>query len=171
MHFSDCQDVYDNGIFRSIPNSPYAHSEEAGRSIAYGRDLEGQKLPSPLDECPPNFAVRNSASKPQWSPTYTQFLDYGPQSPIWPAYSPSAYSSGSYSSSLYSPGAIGQERGAPLLSQHRPGYYPQQQRGIGKLGGRPTHDYASGHHNVVDVERIRQGTDVRTTVRSSQYHC
>lgn len=28
-------------------------------------------------------------------------------------------------------------------------------------------DSSSGHHNVVDIGRIRQGTDVRTTVRHS----
>ena len=33
-----------------------------------------------------------------------------------------------------------------------------------RITGRRDNDYLSGHHNVVDVERIRQGLDVRTTV-------
>ena len=41
-----------------------------------------------------------------------------------------------------------------------------QPRSLQKQITRQTNDYASGHHNVVDVERIRQGLDVRTTVRS-----
>lgn len=36
-------------------------------------------------------------------------------------------------------------------------------------GSRQTNEYPLGHHNVVDVDRIRQGLDVRTTVRLS-YH-
>ena len=39
-----------------------------------------------------------------------------------------------------------------------------------KLTGRRDMDYLSGHHNVVDVERIRQGLDVRTTVKLWSYH-
>ena len=41
-----------------------------------------------------------------------------------------------------------------------------RQYGPHKNGQRHNHEYASGHHNVVDVERIRQGLDVRTTVRT-----
>jgi hypothetical protein len=48
-----------------------------------------------------------------------------------------------------------------------------QRRGPPCFGGRHTHDFASGHHNVVDVERIRRGLDVRTTVGlvSSSLRC
>jgi hypothetical protein len=59
------------------------------------------------------------------------------------------------------PGVVGQER-----VDHSPRYAPlvYYQRGSPMKMNRSTHDYASGHHNVVDVERIRQGLDVRTTV-------
>ena len=72
--------------------------------------------------------------------------------------------------------------GMPLLHwpQYRPGLphhgravlpyvrprVTHQPRSLQKQITRQTNDYASGHHNVVDVERIRQGLDVRTTVRS-----
>lgn len=64
----------------------------------------------------------------------------------------------------YGPGAIGQERGTVPSPQVRSGPYPQQQRGPLRVVGRQNNDYTSGHHNVVDVERIRRGLDVRTTV-------
>ena len=66
------------------------------------------------------------------------------------------------------PGAIGQERGQTFQPQFRSGPYSPQRRGPPKFGGRHTHDFASGHHNVVDVERIRRGLDVRTTVWKPQ---
>ncbi len=65
---------------------------------------------------------------------------------------------------MFGPGAIGQERGQIYQPQFRNGAYSPQRRGPPKFGGRHTHDFASGHHNVVDVERIRRGLDVRTTV-------
>lgn len=65
---------------------------------------------------------------------------------------------------VFGPGAIGQERGQTYQPQFRNGTYSPQRRGPLKFGGRHAHDFASGHHNVVDVERIRRGLDVRTTV-------
>lgn len=65
---------------------------------------------------------------------------------------------------VFGPGAIGQERGQTYQPQLRNGAYSPQRRGPPRFGGRHTHDFASGHHNVVDVERIRRGLDVRTTV-------
>ena len=65
---------------------------------------------------------------------------------------------------VFGPGAIGQERGQTHQPQFRIGAYSPQRRGAPRFGGRHTHDFASGHHNVVDVERIRRGLDVRTTV-------
>ena len=64
----------------------------------------------------------------------------------------------------YGPGAIGQEREMAPPPQVRSGPYPQQHRGSSRMVGRQNSDYTSGHHNVVDVERIRRGLDVRTTV-------
>lgn len=51
-----------------------------------------------------------------------------------------------------------------MLPQARVPYPIPQQRHSGKPVTRQGHEYGSAHHNVVDVERIRQGTDVRTTV-------
>ena len=51
-----------------------------------------------------------------------------------------------------------------MLPQARASYPVQQHRHIGKPVARQGHEYGSAHHNFVDVERIRQGTDVRTTV-------
>lgn len=85
---------------------------------------------------------------PSWSPTYNPFLDFPQQSPIWPP---------------FSPGAIGQERGTPLLSCTHQERYGQQKRGQAQMLRR-YNENPSGHHNVVDIDRIRQGTDVRTTV-------
>lgn len=65
------------------------------------------------------------------------------------------------------PGAIGQERGQ---LRHSRSHYGQQISGghITSRAGRSEQDYASGHHNVVDIERIRRGLDVRTTVSSKK---
>ena len=41
-----------------------------------------------------------------------------------------------------------------------------QQGSPTKNGLRQNCEYAAGHHNIVDIERIRQGLDVRTTVIS-----
>ena len=38
------------------------------------------------------------------------------------------------------------------------------QRGMFSKAFRPHGDFAAGHHNTVDIDRIRQGLDVRTTV-------
>ena len=91
----------------------------------------------------------NSNQSPFWGQNYSTFLNSGLQSPIWTA---------------LNPGAIGQERGTPTLLHQRQGYYPQHGRAQSKIGGRQSHEYTSGHHNIVDIDRIRQGIDVRTTV-------
>ena len=91
-----------------------------------------------------------------WSPTYNPYANYAVPSPLWLP---------------YGPGAVGQERGVLTLPHYRQGHYGQRQNvqnKIGgrqdKIGGRQRLDYASGHHNVVNINRIGQGIDVRTTV-------
>ena len=63
------------------------------------------------------------------------------------------------------PGVVGQERAVtPTQQAHSyPSIYLPQRPA--KSGLRQQHDYATGHHNIVDIERISQGLDVRTTVR------
>lgn len=65
---------------------------------------------------------------------------------------------------VFGPGAIGQERGQVYQPHHKNNSYSPQRRGQSRFGNRHNHDFTSGHHNVVDVERIRRGLDVRTTV-------
>ncbi|KAI4168913.1 MAG: hypothetical protein LQ343_006035 [Gyalolechia ehrenbergii] len=71
-----------------------------------------------------------------------------------------------FNTASFGPGAIGQERISPLspfdtLHHHA--------RAPFKNGGRHVREHSVGHHNIVDVERIRQGADVRTTVGSRSY--
>ena len=80
------------------------------------------------------------------------YPNLGMQSPLWAS---------------SSPGAIGQERGALTLPPRGQGSQGQRDCGQNKSGGRQYHDNPSGHHNVVDVGRIRDGIDVRTTVSDS----
>ncbi|KAI9796807.1 MAG: hypothetical protein M1833_005950 [Piccolia ochrophora] len=61
-------------------------------------------------------------------------------------------------------GAIGQER-SQLQHLRFPHIANSSSRQLTtKLTGRCDQDFASGHHNVVDIERIRRGLDVRTTI-------
>ena len=149
MSVDDQNDIHGLGTSMYPLLSPYPYSTQASKPISFRKDLGGQHTPSSLSNY--GFTSGKSDQSPSWSPTYNPYSNYGLPSPIW---------------SSYSPGAIGQERGAPPLPQQRQGLFQQQQRGQGRTGARQYHDYASGHHNVVDVDRIRQGTDVRTTVRS-----
>ncbi len=171
MSLNGRYDSYDSEVLKGALVSPCFLTSPASRSLSYRRDIAGQQLPSALDGGRFNgFIAQSSGSSPQWSPIYSPYPDFTLQSPSWTAYSPGAYTSGSYSPGIYppcgySPGAIGQERVVPQTPQPRTPYYLQQQRDLTKVAGRQNHDYASGHHNVVDVDRIRQGTDVRTTVR------
>lgn len=66
------------------------------------------------------------------------------------------------------PGMAGQARDLGPPNQARNGPLLQQQQVLSRPGARQHNDYASGHHNVVDIERIRQGLDVRTTVRCTE---
>ena len=170
ISLSGRRESYDSEALKAAFVSPYFLSNPASRSLSYRRDIAGQQLPSALDNCYFNtYQTRSSSSSPQWSPLYSPYHDYTLQSPTWATHSPELYNSSSYSPSMinpggYSPGAIGQERVGPQTPQTRPSQFPQQQRGLPKLGNRQSHDFTSGHYNVVDVDRIRQGTDVRTTV-------
>lgn len=123
---------------RTPIHSPFPFTTPSNSQFPFRKYPNGLYTPSSL----------SSYQTPGWSPTYSPCSEFPQQSPIW---------------SAFSPGTIGQERGAPLLSQTQ-GHYVQQQRGQGSMAVRRYPDNSSGHHNVVDIERIRQGTDVRTTV-------
>lgn len=61
-------------------------------------------------------------------------------------------------------GAVRQQRLMPPAPRARISPMQHHQRGPPRSGSRQTLDHSSGHHNVVDIERIRQGVDVRTTI-------
>lgn len=149
LTLGSCRGIYNAEYLTSPLASPVFHPNSADRSLGYRSEFQsGQLIPSP-EEHGQGFTPRSSSQSSPWSPGYSPYSDFGPHSP-WAA---------------LNPGAVGQERGSPHYPQARSGQYVHQQRSSGKSAGRQSHDFSSGHHNVVDVERIRLGTDVRTTVR------
>ena len=142
-------DTYGPETSSSSSRSQHPYSTFAGRPLAYRKDFNEQHTPSSQNSYSQGYMNGSSNQSPFWSPSYSAFLNSGLQSPIWAA---------------FNPGAIGQERGTPTVLHQRQEYYPQQNRVQNKTGGRQSHDHASGHHNIVDIDRIRQGIDVRTTV-------
>lgn len=149
MSTFDPFDTYGLETSSSLPYSQHPSTSAATRPLAYHKDFNEQQTPSSRGNCIQRFTGGSFDQSSLWGSNYSTYVDAGLQSPIWP---------------VFNPGAIGQERGASTLLHQRQGYYPQQNRGQTKIGGRPAHDYASGHHNIVDIDRIRQGIDVRTTV-------
>ena len=66
------------------------------------------------------------------------------------------------------PGIVGQERTDTPFPRGHVGTLDHQHQ-LQAYGRSSTHhynDYTAGHHNTVEVGRIRQGLDVRTTVRT-----
>lgn len=65
-------------------------------------------------------------------------------------------------------GAIGQERAqlGPVIGNRD--QFSTPARVQSNFGHRRGHEYGAGHHNVVDISRIQQGLDVRTTVGHSR---
>lgn len=85
------------------------------------------------------------------SPHLRQYPAFNLQTPPW----------GAFHSVQYGPGAIGQERHSPFTSSNPVHQIP---RNFLMPRGRHVREQSGGYHNVVDVNRIRQGADVRTTV-------
>ena len=142
--------------FREAIGSDTAHRSSpsnttpVARSFTYRKEVGGQHTPTPLNNLLQGYSAPVSLYSPSWSPASNPYTGYGYPSPLW---------------SPYSPGAIGQERGSPALPHDRQPNYQQHPKSHGRLGVRQYPDFASGHHNVVDIDRIRRGEDVRTTVR------
>ncbi|MCJ1294659.1 hypothetical protein MMC34_006217 [Xylographa carneopallida] len=99
---------------------------------------------------PPGYTARDCQQNLKQSTTYSH-PHSGITNPSWQA---------------CTTGPVGQQRMMPPHPQGFLGPMVLRQYGPHKNGQRHNHEYASGHHNVVDVERIRQGLDVRTTVRT-----
>ena len=133
----------------SSSSSQHPHSAFASRPLFYCKDFSEQHTPSSQHSYNQGYMDGSFNQSPFCSPNYSTISNSGLQSPIWAA---------------FNPGAIGQERATPTLLHQRQGYCSQPNRAQSKVGGRQSHDYASGHHNIVDIDRIRQGIDVRTTV-------
>lgn len=146
----DRLDTYGPETSSSSSYSQHPYSTPASRSLTYRKDFSQQHTASSHHSYSQGFLGESCNQSPFWSPNCSTFLNSGLHSPIW---------------SAFNPGAIGQERGTSTHLHPRQGVYPQQCRGQSKIGGRQSHDSASGHHNIVDIDRIRRGIDVRTTVR------
>lgn len=130
----------------SIRQSPYQSSPVA-KSFTDRKEAVGQHTPSPLSAFNQGSGTAGSLYGASWSPS---FHNYGVQSPMW---------------SPYSPGTIGQERGTPTtLNHHHLDMFHPQSRTLSRASSRQHLDFANANHNVVDVDRIRAGLDVRTTV-------
>lgn len=149
MSMFDRLDTYGPETSSSSSYSPHPYSTPGSRPLACRKDFNEQHTPSSHHIYSQSYVGGISDQSPFWNSNYSTFLHSGLQSPIW---------------SAFTPGAIGQERGTSTVLRQRQEYYPQQNRGQSKIGGRQSHDYASGHHNIVDIDRIRKGIDVRTTV-------
>ena len=103
----------------------------------------------------PNYMAQPTGSRSLLSPYIRSFPTPGMQALPWAAFDTAPYESG----------AIGQERNSPL-SPISPVHAHAKRH-----GGRHVQEYAGGHHNIVEVNRIRQGADVRTTVSVDLWGC
>ncbi|KZF21263.1 hypothetical protein L228DRAFT_269651 [Xylona heveae TC161] len=124
--------------------APYAHLSPTGRSTLSREDYMGP----PFARYGPGFGNARRGPSLYPGPFGPQLHDefHRNEQPM-------------HGWDLYGPGAIGQERG-----QFRQPYYGPNpstpRRNLHRNSGR--HDM--GHHNIVDIERIRHGLDVRTTI-------
>ena len=128
---------------RMAEHGPY-RSVVAGLSYTDRKESLGIHTPSPLIGLGHGQSVMPSLYSPSsWTSSANA---YGVPSPMW---------------SPYSPGAIGQERNPSTPSQQD--FYAQQRQMI-RANERQPADFANAGHNIVDIDRIRAGLDVRTTV-------
>ncbi|KAL8760165.1 MAG: hypothetical protein Q9184_003408 [Pyrenodesmia sp. 2 TL-2023] len=99
----------------------------------------------------PHFMMQGAGNGSQLAPHLRQFPALNLQTPPW----------GAFHSVHYGPGAVGQGRHSPFTSSNPvhqvPGNFLMPR-------GRHVREQSGGYHNVVDVNRIRQGADVRTTI-------
>ena len=159
MNLNNHRDTYAPQTPRTPSFSPFHISTPTSRPLPQRNNANGQPTLSALDSYTVGFPSGVPYHNSTWSPTYMPYPNLGMQSPLWAS---------------SSPGAIGQERGALTLPPRGQGSQGQRDRGQTTSGGRQYHDNPSGHHNVVDVGRIRDGIDVRTTVSDSSqkiYKC
>lgn len=89
---------------------------------------------------------------------------YGQNQRSYPAYGYPPFGGLSLDWQTRPQGAFGQIGMVSPAPRARISTLAQRQHGLNKGSLRQSNEYGSGHHNVVDVERIREGLDVRTTV-------
>ncbi|KAL8923402.1 MAG: hypothetical protein Q9172_003151 [Xanthocarpia lactea] len=131
--------------------SPYSVASPSHNSTLTPGFVNSPTSPMFFGGLSPGFLVQQAGDGSPISRNLLSYPNPGMQTPTW----------SSFDATSSNPGAIGQERHTPLSSFHNPNQYP---RSLVRHGGRNMPDHSSGHHNVVDVNRIRKGADVRTTI-------
>ncbi|EQB59540.1 hypothetical protein CGLO_00038 [Colletotrichum gloeosporioides Cg-14] len=112
----------------------------------------------PLGIQVPPFAMWPILCQPQFQPGMGYLLDGGPRLSLPPATSsPAGYQ---FVSPLFSPQARGLSTAGSMPCSPKP--EPRRQH-ASRINRSPYYNVTS-HHNHVDVNRIREGTDVRTTI-------
>ncbi|KAL8737938.1 MAG: hypothetical protein Q9181_001201 [Wetmoreana brouardii] len=134
-------------VQRSPLPSPYSVPSPIASEALTPNFLNAQHSPALLGSTSPSYTVQTSGNGSLFSPSFPAF---GMQTPAWNGLA-----------APLGPGTMGQVQHSPLLPF---GAYRNYPRGFVRQGGRHIQDYSGGHHNVVDVGRIRKGADVRTTV-------
>ena len=131
--------------------SPYSVASPSHNSTLTPGFVNSPTSPMFFGGLSPGFLVQQAGDGSPISRNLLSYPTSGMQTPTW----------SSFDATSSNPGAIGQERHTPMSSFHNPNQYP---RSLVRHGGRNVPDHSTGHHNVVDVNRIRKGADVRTTV-------
>lgn len=159
-------------------DSAFGHLSFSDGYKSLNLDATGSILPNSY----PGLSPSLSSSPP--SSDHDEYYMVSPIGPYSSSYSDTEPQRARYSSSPFNeypghgihmtpwasiaPGMVGQARDLSSSHRARNGPLLQQQQVLSRPSARQHNDYASGHHNVVDVERIRQGLDVRTTVRCTK---
>ncbi|KAE9568259.1 Meiosis protein mei2 [Colletotrichum fructicola] len=129
-----------------------------------GMSPHGTSMMGPGSTCPPfgiqvpPFAMWPILCQPQFQPGMGYLLDGGSRLSLPPATSsPAGYQ---FVSPLFSPQARGLSTAGSMSCSPKP--EPRRQN-ASRVNRSPYYNVTS-HHNHVDVNRIREGTDVRTTI-------
>lgn len=159
-------------------DSALSHVNFTGGHGSFNVDASGSMSPFSYLGLSPNLSLSSLG------PDHDEHYMISPIGSYSPGYSDTEFQRARYSTSPFSeypgygnhttpwesiaPRVVGQARVVSPPYRARNGSLLQQQQVTSRPGARQHNDYASGHHNVVDVERIRKGLDVRTTVRFTQ---
>ena len=148
MNISDYRET--NGSFSAPSSSAYA-SNQSLQSVRGRNGASSSHTATPWGANTPGYGTAVPLSNTAWGSSSSPHNGYNATSTLW---------------SQYSPGTIGQERGGAILPPQRQPVPRSHPRPHGRFGSRQQHEFSGLHHNVVDVDRIQAGLDVRTTVSS-----